>query len=57
MKALIELAVLAFGTPYLIRLCTGRRTIRIRLVRRQLPSAPVLMCVALGLIVLAAIGT
>jgi hypothetical protein len=57
MKGLIELAVLALGIPYLIRLCTGRRTIRVRFVQRQLPSMPVLICVLLGVIVLAAIGT
>jgi hypothetical protein len=57
MKGLIELAALALGTPYLIRLCTGRRTFRVRLVQRRVPSVPVLVCVAVGLIVLAAIGT
>jgi hypothetical protein len=57
MKGLIELAALALGIPYLIRLCTGRRTYRFRLIQRPVPSAPVVIGVALVLIALAAIGT
>jgi hypothetical protein len=56
MQGLIELAALVLGTRYLVRLCTGRRTIRVRFVQRPVPSAPMIVGVALVLIVLAAIG-
>lgn len=58
MKGLIELAVLAIGVPYLFRLVSGRRTYRIRLVQRRAPSTFVLIvCLAVGLVALAATGT
>lgn len=57
MKALIELAVLVLGVPYLFQLYTGRRTIRVRFVQQRLPSATVVICVVLGVIVFAALRT
>jgi hypothetical protein len=56
MRGLIELGALVIGLPCLLRLVFGIRTHRVRIVQSPLPSAPVLMCVVLGVIVLAALG-